>query len=180
MESYYEMMFSKHSEIVVERYWDMERYDADDCLHETREEFFEYVKENAFHSLLFFKFKNTQEINEYMEQMWEEKKEHSKEENKEVDVDLDSEPFCRDEDWDMEFHVKQILKSQQDYEERHFAEKLEESIKEMKNKGEEITNKKKHYLTQLKTHPLYDLIVFMCWGNLKAIHWEIDRYWKGN
>ena len=177
MQSYYDALMTKHSAIIVERYWEMEHYNATDIVFESRTDFYDYVKKNAFYSLLFFKFKNTKEINEYINKMWDEIREEN---NYDVDMDEDDTPFCCDGDWDMEVHIKTMLESQQDYEEKDFTEKLGESIKEMKNKGQKITNKKAHYLTQLKAHPLYDLIVFMCMGNLKAIHYEIGRYWEGN
>jgi hypothetical protein len=177
MESYYEALMTKHTEVVVGRYWEMERYNVTDQLHSTKAEFFDYIKEQAFYSLLFFKFGDADTINEYVDEMWEEKKESSRKENFEIDedVNLDDEPFTNG-CWDVEYHIRQVLQSQQHYEETDFTEKLGVSIREHKGT---IKNKKQHYLTQLKAHPLYDLIVFKCEGNLKAIHDEINRYWKG-
>jgi hypothetical protein len=170
MQSYYDALMTKHSAIIVERYWEMEHYNATDIVYESRADFNDYLHKNVFSSLLSFKFKTAKEINEFVDKMWEEEKGNIVEE-----VDLDAKPFWTDDNWDDEYHIKRILKSHQRYEETEFTKALEESIK-----GKKITNKKAHYLTQLKAHPLYDLIVFMCMGNLKAMHYEISQYWEGN
>jgi len=159
----------------------MEHYDATDIVYESRADFNDYLHKNVFSSLLSFKFKTTQEINDFVDKMWEEEKENQKEQGNEIvdEVDLDAKPFWSDDNWDDEYHITRILENHQQYEENDFAEKFNENLKEMKNKGQKITNKKAHFLTNLKAHPLYDLIIFMCMGNLKAIHYEINRYWNG-
>ena len=182
MESYYAKLFSTSMAKVVENYWEMEKYNFESVMYNDWEEFEKALLDSPFCSLIVFKFNgNKDKMNECVSDVWKESYTEEYKDGKTVTyqrtTDFDKKFFPEDitnlEEW-----FPEILVSQLEYETRDCLEKLGENIKEFKNKGKVIKNRKAHYLAFVKTHPLYDLIVLKSKGNLKAIHEEVFENWN--